>query len=343
MNILINVTEKVATVTGNPVIVCGNSDYTITFDFDSEWDSFESKTARFAFAQSGIRRYVDVVFTGDAVNAPALADINFVAVGVFAGDIHTTTPAIIACKKSITDQGGSIPDPTPDVYNRLLELINGKADIGEDGLIPAGEIIKFDDNPVLFQRGTSSGTLRIIGFISEEDAESVDSITFDIDEFHIESYDAFYTIEMCGQDVKAEGFVGKSGYLFTPYTIANVDFTDETEHTLKISYVADGTPTVYADITFKYSDVRAYQYASTEGNAMFNAVYAEILAVVNDAVTEGASSADQVSYVNSTSGLASTNVQDAIDELAPHEDWTFTINGTTYTKRILCKDVTVNE
>lgn len=46
MNILIGVENRVATTPSNSVIVCGNSDYTLTFDFDSEWAAETVKIAR---------------------------------------------------------------------------------------------------------------------------------------------------------------------------------------------------------------------------------------------------------------------------------------------------------
>lgn len=106
----------------NPVaeIVCGNSDYQIAFNFDSEWDAHPTKTARFIW--NG--QYQDVIFTGNVCKAPVITNATLCAVGVYAGDLHTTTPALIVCKKSILCGGGLPADPAPDVYAKIMEELN---------------------------------------------------------------------------------------------------------------------------------------------------------------------------------------------------------------------------
>lgn len=101
-------------------IVCGNSGYIIEFAFDNEWQSEKVKTARFIFNGAA----VDVVFEGDSVPVPVISNATTLAVGVYAGDLQTTTPALISCKKSILCEDGMPPDPTPEVYAQIIELIN---------------------------------------------------------------------------------------------------------------------------------------------------------------------------------------------------------------------------
>ena len=81
----------------NDLLICGNSDFTIKFLFDSEWDSELVKTARFIW--NG--QYEDIVFTGNSCKVPLVSNTNNLAVGVYAGDLRTTTPAMFACHKSI--------------------------------------------------------------------------------------------------------------------------------------------------------------------------------------------------------------------------------------------------
>lgn len=126
MDININVAEKVATVQGAPCIVCGNSDYTVRFTFDEEWDDYEVKTARFVYTSRGALHNTDVLFEGDTVAAPVLSGVSEVFVGVYAGDLHTTTPARIYCKQSILCGDPVHTEPTPDVYNQLLTLLMDK-------------------------------------------------------------------------------------------------------------------------------------------------------------------------------------------------------------------------
>lgn len=116
--IKITVREKRAKCNGRERIVCGNSDYVIKFDFDDEWAAYDTKTARFVYDGS---KYTDVQFTGDEVGVPVLRDTRTVSVGCYAGDIHTTTAALIQAVPCCTDPDGTPADPAPDVYNQLME------------------------------------------------------------------------------------------------------------------------------------------------------------------------------------------------------------------------------
>lgn len=78
-------------------IVCGNNDYTIKFTFDSEWEKYTEKTARFIW--NG--RYYDQVFQGDTCAVPIITNADEVMVGVYAGELNTTTRAHIPCERSI--------------------------------------------------------------------------------------------------------------------------------------------------------------------------------------------------------------------------------------------------
>ena len=92
------VNNKIATYTARDGhIVCGNSDYSLKFTFDSEWDNITQKTARFIW--NG--KYYDVEFTGDECAVPIINDTFEVTVGVYAGKLTTTTPAVIPCDRSI--------------------------------------------------------------------------------------------------------------------------------------------------------------------------------------------------------------------------------------------------
>lgn len=101
-NINITVAEKIATnTTPSEIIVCGNSGYTVTFSFDSEWSSEATRTARFVFNKQGRTYFHDVKFTGKTASVPVLSGIDSVLVGVYAGDLITTTPAKVLCDRSI--------------------------------------------------------------------------------------------------------------------------------------------------------------------------------------------------------------------------------------------------
>lgn len=105
----IDVANKVATCRkrdGN--IVCGNSDYQIKFSFDSEWNAYPKKTAR--FIRGG--QFDDVEFTGDTCTVPIITNTDRVEVGVYAGNLKTTTSAVIGCTRSVLCQ-----EATPSVEN----------------------------------------------------------------------------------------------------------------------------------------------------------------------------------------------------------------------------------
>ena len=48
MDINIKVKDKIAAGDGT-LIVCGNSDYTVNFELDAEWDAYDKKTMRIGY------------------------------------------------------------------------------------------------------------------------------------------------------------------------------------------------------------------------------------------------------------------------------------------------------
>ena len=123
MVIQIDVTGRRAVPVGSPVIVCGNSGYTVEFSFDSAWSGLTAKTARFVYIRDGSIQYQDVVFEGTTAQVPVLANIQEVRVGVFAGDLCTSTPALIPCELSIRCGTGAPEDPTPSQYDQIMALL----------------------------------------------------------------------------------------------------------------------------------------------------------------------------------------------------------------------------
>ena len=132
-NIQITVTDKIATAAEGSEIICGNSDYTVTFTFDSEWGRYTTKTARFNFVRNGVWHYMDVLFDGDTCAIPTLDDVYEVEIGVYAGSIHTSTGARVPCKRSDTAGGTPHADPPPDIYEQLLEYLAGLQGGGATG------------------------------------------------------------------------------------------------------------------------------------------------------------------------------------------------------------------
>ena len=124
LNIIVR--NKIATTIDPATVVNGNNDYTVVFDFDSEWDSLSSKTAMFVYGREE-QKYKTVTFTGNSCVMPALYNTGYVLIGVFAGDIKTTTAAYVKCIPCIRDNdstldtgsGGTIDTGTND-HSQLI-------------------------------------------------------------------------------------------------------------------------------------------------------------------------------------------------------------------------------
>lgn len=133
----IRIKDKIAMRTGGEAfIVRDNSDYVINFTFDAEWAEETAKTARFALQGGG---YMDVPFTGSSVAVPVISTGRRVDVGVFAGNLRTTTSATLPLVPSIRSKGGAPVPPEDAVYDKLIALINSMGEISDDDIKQAVE------------------------------------------------------------------------------------------------------------------------------------------------------------------------------------------------------------
>lgn len=147
--IQIAVLNKIAVKTCDTVYICGNSDFSVNFTFDEDWAEHYSKTARF-IANDG--SFVDVPFSGDTCPVPILRNTYGFNVGVYAGNLATTTPAYCPAKKSILCPGGVPKDPEPDVYNEIMEKLNDGSLQGKPG--PVGPQGPKGDTGATGERGS---------------------------------------------------------------------------------------------------------------------------------------------------------------------------------------------
>lgn len=115
----ISVENKIAEADGT-LYVCDNSDFVAKFAFDAEWEAYENKTARFVYNNS----YVDVVFTGNECPVPIISGTYFFNIGVYAGNLHTTTPARVPCKKSIRCGNEPESSASKEVRNEFLRVLD---------------------------------------------------------------------------------------------------------------------------------------------------------------------------------------------------------------------------
>lgn len=119
--IVINVNNKIACLEDKEqFLVCGNNDYEVKFNFDSDWEGVEAKTAVFVYGDTPVH----MPFVGNICEGVAVENATLCAIGVFAGNIKTTTGATIQCLPSIRDIGGVPKEPTPEVYDRIMELLD---------------------------------------------------------------------------------------------------------------------------------------------------------------------------------------------------------------------------
>lgn len=161
MNINISIADKRPTVYSSPVIICGNSDYVITFLFDEEWRELNNKVARFTYTRDGREYFQDEPFTGNVVNVPILSDISEVRIGVYAGNLCTTTPARIPCQRSILC-GDAVEQISPEEKASLEARVdalekNGGGTTSQPGTGSGGTSLPGEDNSGSIPPTTGSG------------------------------------------------------------------------------------------------------------------------------------------------------------------------------------------
>lgn len=136
----VSVANKIATYQKRDgEIVCGNSDYQIEFSFDSEWGAYTQKVARFKYAT----KHTDVPFTGNICPVPTMRNVTSLSVGVYAGELCTTTPATIGCIESILCGDSTPAEPGIPSVNNILPIVteadNNKVLMVVDGTWQAAE------------------------------------------------------------------------------------------------------------------------------------------------------------------------------------------------------------
>lgn len=132
-DINITVAHKVA-VSDTQTIVCDNSDYTVHWTLDEEWSAYDTKTMRTIYMDG---TFEDKVFSGDTIELPVCTVPGAVQIGLFAGNLRTSRVAILRALPSVRSVAGAPADPTPDVYDQLMELIKGLGGADPDDIAKA--------------------------------------------------------------------------------------------------------------------------------------------------------------------------------------------------------------
>lgn len=132
----ISVADKIATYQKRDgAIVCGNNDYQIVFAFDDAWGNHAKKIARFIWNE----QYYDVEFEGDTCPVPVIQNAPAVKVGVYAGDLQTTTVAYIECVKSILCEGNAPHPETGQHYTTEAKAAALRAKESEENAAQSAE------------------------------------------------------------------------------------------------------------------------------------------------------------------------------------------------------------
>lgn len=141
-------------------VVGDNTDYLAQFVFDEEWGG-KTKTARFINNDE----YVDVILDeNDSCYIPLeVMKSGNMNVGVYAGNLTTTTPVKVKITASILEDDGLPADPTPDVYMQLAAKIQEIKDASV-----SNEEIQEAVNKYLEENPVEASTMTVITWTEEE-------------------------------------------------------------------------------------------------------------------------------------------------------------------------------
>lgn len=175
----ITVRDRVPTITAGEDVISHNSDYVAEFEFDEEWQD-KIKTVYFVCEDGS---YQAVVMDGNSCGVPMLdGEHRRIFVGVQAGAaekpsvLKTTRPCCLKVKDSIADYlGQPIPDPTPDVYEQIIAMLESITSptwdaVQDKPFSTLGSGLAVDENGVLSAEGGSGASSAFyINFTSTTD------------------------------------------------------------------------------------------------------------------------------------------------------------------------------
>ena len=150
-NLNIEVKNKIA-VGDNTKIVCDNSDYIVNFNLDQEWDNFSTKTMRVRYSNN---EYTDYVFNGTSCKLPVITDKSAIEIGLYAGNLHTTSGAAYECIGSILGGAGTQVEPAQNIYNQIIQLLDDLdwSTLPDKPFETIGTGLEVNDQGVLFNTG----------------------------------------------------------------------------------------------------------------------------------------------------------------------------------------------
>lgn len=172
----ITVRDRVPTITAGEDVISYNSDYVAEFLFDEEWQD-KVKTVYFVCEDGS---YQAVVMSGNSCGVPMLdGEHRRIFVGVQAGAaekpsiLKTTRPCCLKVKDSIADYlGQPIPDPTPDVYEQIIAMLNNLTaptwdSVQDKPFSKLGSGLSVDENGVLSAEGGGGGSANAVQYVAQ--------------------------------------------------------------------------------------------------------------------------------------------------------------------------------
>lgn len=233
--IRIAVKDKIAClVDKEQFLVCGNNDYEVVFDFDSDWEGISAKTAVFVYGDTPIHQ----PFTGDICKGVEIKNATLCAIGVFAGNIKTTTGATIECRQSIRDLGGVPKPPSKEVYDEIMALLDKAIEAHTELPVggKTGQILKkrSDEDYDTYWADEEKEDLSV--FVKNEDFEiatnEVDKKISDLD-FRVSTLENLTLQYISDKSVSYKKDVPiNSGDHATLRSIGGMTYIDETKNTL---------------------------------------------------------------------------------------------------------------
>jgi hypothetical protein len=208
-DIQIEVKDRVARAVGQPVIVCGNCDYTVTFSFDDEWSEAGAKTARFKYLTAEGMKHIDKEFTDNVVQVPMLSNIREVEVGVYSADLATSTGAPIRCEPSVRCGSG---EGEQDIVQSIIEATQEacRAELEESVETVTGESYDGKTWEEL------NDTVATLSTITEEQVQALGA--WDLIKIYFESYrgNTHHLFRMAPKDTAGADKFYSLPYIYTP-------------------------------------------------------------------------------------------------------------------------------
>ena len=136
MNIKFSISGQKISILERPTTISYTNELEAEFSFSNEW-SGRQKTA--IFKRTGIHA-IPVLIENDKCIVPkeVLRNCSKFEVGIIAGNIHTTNIVEVYIDRTCYNEDAEIPDPTPNIYDQIIEKLDSIINGGEGGIGPQG-------------------------------------------------------------------------------------------------------------------------------------------------------------------------------------------------------------